>query len=74
MEFHVSFTLLILQLNTSSTFRSTANKIWQEEGVRALAKGLSARLMYSAPTSAIIVSGYELMKRICAKNDAVVSL
>lgn len=40
----------------------------------ALVKGLSARLMYSGPASAIIVTSYELMKRICAKNDATVSL
>ena len=66
--------ILFIQLNTSSTLRSTIVKIWQEEGVRCLTKGLSARLMYSGPASAIIVSSYELMKKICAKSDATVSL
>ena len=66
--------VLLLQLDTSSTLRSTVVKIWQEEGIRALVKGLSARLMYSGPASAIIVSSYELMKKICAKDNATVSI
>ena len=66
--------ILFIQLDTSSTLRSTVVKIWQEEGMRAIVKGLSARLMYSGPASAIIVSSYELMKKICAKSDATVSL
>ena len=65
---------LFLQLEVPSTFKGTVSKIWQEEGMRSLVKGLSARLMYSSPTSVILVSSYELMKRICAKKDVQISL
>ena len=65
---------LFLQLEVPSTFKQTVSKIWQEEGVRSLVKGLSARLMYSCPTSAILVSSYELMKRLCVKKDVHISL
>jgi hypothetical protein len=46
-----------------TTARSMARGIWREEGVWAFTRGISARVMYVAPVSAITFMTYEFLKR-----------
>jgi len=47
---------------------ATVQRLWAEEGVAFVKKGLSARIWSTAPTSAILVVSYEWVKRMSLKN------
>lgn len=47
------------------TFRT----LIQEEGIAAISKGLSARIMSMGPSSLMVVLGYETVKRLSLKNE-----
>ena len=57
-------TVFVLQLEGSRTIRDTLKRLLKEEGIRGLKKGLSARIISVAPTSAILVTSYEWVKRM----------
>ena len=62
--------LVLLQLETSHTLKGTLTNLWREEGLAFLKKGLSARIISTAPTSAILVVSYEWIKRMSLKTTA----
>jgi len=53
----------------SSSIGSVALKLYKEEGIRALHKGLTARLASSLPSGFIIIVGYESVKRLSLKPE-----
>lgn len=55
------------QLETSRSLKGTLYNLWKEEGLAFLKKGLSARIISTVPTSALIVAGYEWVKRMSLK-------
>lgn len=48
-------------------FVPTVKQLYAEEGVRMVAKGLTARLLYSGAYSFFIILGYEPIKKFCLK-------
>lgn len=50
------------------TIRSVVRKLWEEEGIRALGKGGLARVMHVAPSSLLVILGYEEAKRLSCKS------
>eukprot|EP00742_Colponemidia_sp_Colp-10_P008012 GILJ01008644.1.p1 GENE.GILJ01008644.1~~GILJ01008644.1.p1 ORF type:complete len:339 (-),score=32.25 GILJ01008644.1:162-1139(-) len=51
-----------------TTFRHTAKQLLKEDGVRGLGKGLTARVLATAPTSILMIVVYELLKRLSVKS------
>lgn len=51
-----------------STLRSTLVDVWTKEGPGSLMKGVSARIMATIPASVLIISVYELVKRLSVKQ------
>ena len=49
--------------------RTTLAKFLQEESIGGLKKGLSARIMASLPTSAIMILSYEWIKRVSLRTS-----
>jgi hypothetical protein len=49
--------------------RETVRTLMREEGWRGFMKGASARLLMLAPNGAIIMSAYELVKRLSLKAE-----
>ena len=60
---------LPLQLESNLSLRTCIRKLWREEGLTILYKGLSARIMQNAPTSGLMVLGYETLKRLSLKTS-----
>lgn len=60
-------TIIIVQLETRHSLQGTFANLWREEGLGVLKKGLSARIISTAPTSALLVVSYEWVKRISLK-------
>lgn len=60
--------MIFVQLEVSRTLRGTLANLWQEEGLSFLKKGLSARILSAAPTSAVLVVSYEWVKRMSLKR------
>lgn len=56
------------QLEVTKSVSGTIRKLWETEGVAFLKKGLSARIMSTAPTSAILVISYEWVKRMSLRT------
>ena len=56
------------QLELTKSISGTVRKLWKEEGMAFLKKGLSARIISTAPTSAILVISYEWVKRMSLKT------
>lgn len=52
-----------IQVHRPSSYRSAVKYLWKEDKWRIFNKGLSARLTQSCLSSALIVIGYETMKR-----------
>lgn len=48
--------------------KGTLRTLWQEEGIAFLRKGLSARIISTAPASALLVVSYEWVKRMSLKS------
>jgi hypothetical protein len=46
-----------------SSWRDAVTKIWAEEGPRAFAKGIGARVLWIAPATAITIAAYEQYKK-----------
>lgn len=57
------------QLESNLSLRTCIKKLWLEEGLTILYKGLSARIMQNAPTSGLMVLGYETLKRLSLKTS-----
>ena len=57
-----------MQLENQQTLKGTFKHLWREEGVSFLRKGLSARIISTAPTSALLVVSYEWVKRMSLKS------
>eukprot|EP00054_Salpingoeca_dolichothecata_P016328 m.95533 g.95533 ORF g.95533 m.95533 type:complete len:307 (+) comp21927_c0_seq2:1558-2478(+) len=51
-----------------STFSQTLKELVTKEGWRALGNGSVARALYMAPSSALIITSYELVKRLSLKD------
>ena len=68
-----NFVLLsrLLKVEGRSSLIETFKQLLAEEGVWAMTKGLSARIISSMPTSVLIVVGYETLKRLSLKDDLV---
>lgn len=58
----------IVQLETSQSLQGTLSHLWREEGLGFLKKGLSARIISTAPASALLVVSYEWVKRMSLKS------
>lgn len=52
-----------IQVHRPSSYRSAVKYLWKEDKWRIFNKGLSARLTQSCISSALIVFGYETMKK-----------
>ncbi|XP_054722718.1 solute carrier family 25 member 44-like [Uloborus diversus] len=52
-----------IQVHRMNSFSSALNKIWFEEGILFLSKGLSARIIQTFFSSFFVVLGYETLKR-----------
>ena len=57
-----------MQLEVTKSISGTIRKLWKEEGIAFLKKGLSARIISTAPTSAILVISYEWVKRMSLRT------
>ncbi|RWS06031.1 solute carrier family 25 member 44-like protein [Dinothrombium tinctorium] len=53
-----------IQVHRLNSYSRAVNKLWLEEGIGVFYKGLSARITQSSISSAIVVMGYETMKRL----------
>jgi len=53
-----------VQVHRPSSYKSAVKYLWKEDKWRIFNKGLTARLTQSCLSSALIVVGYETMKRI----------
>nr|XP_061780913.1 solute carrier family 25 member 44-like isoform X1 [Nerophis lumbriciformis] len=62
-----------VQLEGRSSVVETFKQLLAEEGVWAMTKGLSARIISAMPTSVLIVVGYETLKRLSLRADLVES-
>mmetsp|Transcript_55482 Transcript_55482/g.129872 ORF Transcript_55482/g.129872 Transcript_55482/m.129872 type:complete len:329 (-) Transcript_55482:5-991(-) len=51
------------------TLRSTLVEVWTKEGPTALMKGVNARILATVPSSVLIITVYELVKRLSVKNS-----
>ncbi|XP_034390491.1 solute carrier family 25 member 44a isoform X1 [Cyclopterus lumpus] len=60
-----------VQVEGRSSLRETFKQLLAEEGVWAMTKGLSARIISSMHTSVLIVVGYETLKRLSLRDDLV---
>lgn len=56
------------QLENSQSLRECVKRLWREERWSVFHKGLSARIIQNAPTSAIMIIGYETVKRLSIKS------
>uniref|UniRef100_A0A7S4NRY9 Mitochondrial carrier protein n=2 Tax=Guillardia theta TaxID=55529 RepID=A0A7S4NRY9_GUITH len=52
-----------------SNLRTTLRHLWCQEGPKSLLKGVQARIMASVPSSIMIVTVYELVKRLSKRTD-----
>eukprot|EP00794_Sanderia_malayensis_P014350 gene14350-15846_t len=59
-----------LQIEGGTSIIRTASLLYSEEGIRAVYKGLSARILSTLPTSLIIIIGYETVKRLSLKKNS----
>ena len=70
---HISFTFTPPppppQLEETQSIKATLQRFWRDEGIRGLKKGLSARIISSTSTSAILVVSYEWVKRMSLRTD-----
>lgn len=57
-----------IQVHRPSSYRSAVKYLWKEDKWRIFSKGLSARLTQSCISSALIVFGYETMKRFSIED------
>ena len=48
-----------------ATFSGVVRGLWADGGIAAFSKGVTARVAYAAPASALMASMYEVLKRIC---------
>ncbi|XP_077567452.1 solute carrier family 25 member 44a [Stigmatopora nigra] len=62
-----------VQVEGRSSVVDTFKQLLAEEGVGAMTKGLSARIISSTPTSVLIVVGYETLKRLSLRDELVQS-
>nr|XP_061813314.1 solute carrier family 25 member 44-like isoform X1 [Nerophis lumbriciformis] len=62
-----------VQVEGRSSVVETFKQLLAEEGVGAMTKGLSARIISSTPTSVLIVVGYETLKRLSLRDELVQS-
>ncbi|KAM9814595.1 solute carrier family 25 member 44a [Syngnathus typhle] len=60
-----------VQVEGRSSVVETFKQLLAEEGLGAVTKGLSARIISSTPTSLLIVVGYETLKRLSLRDDLV---
>ncbi|XP_051917106.1 solute carrier family 25 member 44a isoform X1 [Hippocampus zosterae] len=60
-----------VQVEGRSSVVETFKQLLAEEGLGAVTKGLSARIVSSTPTSVLIVVGYETLKRLSLRDDLV---
>lgn len=58
-----------MQLEDSRFVRQTFEKLWKEEGIKFLHKGLTARIASVAPNSAILITAYEWVKRKSLRTE-----
>ncbi|XP_046686254.1 solute carrier family 25 member 44 [Homalodisca vitripennis] len=58
-----------LQVHRTDTMLKTFQVLWDEDGIRMLSKGLSARLVQSVCFSFSIILGYETIKRISIRQE-----
>eukprot|EP00731_Ephydatia_muelleri_P017812 Em0010g910a len=56
------------QLQQGGTIKDTVRKLYKEEGVAALKKGLSARMVSSIIVSALMITSYEWVKRLSLRS------
>lgn len=55
--------------NERASFSVVFKKLIAERGVRGLMSGVTARVAGAAPSSALMMSSYELVKRICLVEE-----
>lgn len=58
-----------IQVHRPSSYKSAVKYLWKEDRWRVLNKGLTARLVQSCISSALIVIGYETMKRVSLYDE-----
>ncbi|XP_041034244.1 solute carrier family 25 member 44a isoform X2 [Carcharodon carcharias] len=60
-----------VQVEGKSSIIITFKQLLREEGLLGLTKGLSARILSSAPTTLLLVVGYETLKKISLRASSV---
>uniref|UniRef100_A0A1B6CQR1 Solute carrier family 25 member 44 n=2 Tax=Clastoptera arizonana TaxID=38151 RepID=A0A1B6CQR1_9HEMI len=58
-----------LQVQRTNTMLKTFQILWEEDGIRMVSKGLSARLIQSVCFSFSIILGYETIKRFSVRQE-----
>ncbi len=59
------------QVEGRSSVIETFNQLIREEGFWGMTKGLSARIISSAPTAIVMVVGYESLKKLSLRPELV---
>jgi solute carrier family 25, member 44 len=54
-------------VHDGKTLRSTLANLWREEGIRSFLKGVNARIFATVPSSILISTVYELVKKLSVK-------
>ena len=57
-----------LSPNDVSTFE-VAKGLWRAEGISGFTRGIAARVLNMAPSGALIITVYELVKRLSRRDD-----
>ncbi|XP_078056265.1 solute carrier family 25 member 44a [Mustelus asterias] len=60
-----------VQVEGKSSIIRTFEQLLKEEGPLGLTKGLSARILSSAPTTLLLVVGYETLKKVSLRQELV---
>lgn len=60
-----------LQVEGRSSILEALRQLWAQEGMWGFTKGLTARIASSAPTSMLVVLGYETLKRLSLRTELV---
>lgn len=58
------------RIKDGNSLASTLRLMWREEGPMSLFKGLGARLLASVPSSIMVITVYELVKRLSLRDPA----
>jgi hypothetical protein len=63
-------TRLQVSERAGASLRSAAQNVLRESGPRGFWNGCTARMMGMVPSTALLLTSYELLKRLCLRDDS----